>query len=246
MNTTILECIVGSTVHGTSVDDGLEDLDLMAIVVEDLPGRVGFAPKDTWVTRTKPQGVRSEAGDVDHVAYGLSKYLSLALKGNPTILLALFVPEHHVRHIMQQGRELRALAPLIVSKRAYAPFRGYMQQQFQRLMGTRGQKNCTRPELVEAYGFDTKYAGHILRLGMQGAELLCTGRITLPMPEEQRELVVKVRTGKYTLDEVAVYVEQAEQRLEAAMLKSTLREEPATADVEAWMLRTYMNYWEKR
>lgn len=35
MQKTILEAIVGSTVHGTAVDDGLEDLDLMAVVLED-------------------------------------------------------------------------------------------------------------------------------------------------------------------------------------------------------------------
>lgn len=31
MQKTILEAIVGSTIHGTAVSDGLEDLDLMAV-----------------------------------------------------------------------------------------------------------------------------------------------------------------------------------------------------------------------
>ena len=35
MKRTILEAVVGSTVHGTSVKDGLEDLDLMAVMLED-------------------------------------------------------------------------------------------------------------------------------------------------------------------------------------------------------------------
>lgn len=71
MNTTILEVVVGSTVHGTAVPDGLEDLDLMRIVVEDSKTFAGFSSRDTWVERTKPQGVRSEAGDVDLTVYGL-------------------------------------------------------------------------------------------------------------------------------------------------------------------------------
>jgi hypothetical protein len=149
----ILEIVVGSTLHGTAVQDGLEDLDLMAIVVERPRQFVGFGPVDTWVHRTKPVGVRSEAGDVDLAVYGLRKYLGLALKGNPAILLALFAPESFIRRHDVRGRQLQALAPYIVSKQAYQPFRGYMKQQHERLLGLRGQRNVTRPELVERYGY---------------------------------------------------------------------------------------------
>ena len=90
MRKTILEVVVGSTLHGTAVLDGLEDLDIMAVVLESKEEFIGLYPEDTWTHRTKPQGVRSEAGDVDHVSYGLRKYLRLAMRGNPTILLALF------------------------------------------------------------------------------------------------------------------------------------------------------------
>jgi hypothetical protein len=47
----VLECVVGSTVHGTSVDDGLEDIDLMAIFLESPHEFIGFSPTDTVVKR---------------------------------------------------------------------------------------------------------------------------------------------------------------------------------------------------
>jgi hypothetical protein len=243
MNNTILEVVVGSTVHGTSVDDGLEDLDLMAIRLESKAQFVGFCVEDTWTKRTKPDGVRSEAGDVDYVAYGLRKYLSLALRGNPTILLALFVPDDQVRHISPPGAALRALAPAIVSKQVFAPFRGYMKQQHERLMAIRGQRNVTRPELIERYGYDTKYAGHIIRLGLQGEEILASGRISLPMPAADRQLVVDVRTGKYTLNQVSDMIVDVERRLEVAKDASTLPEQPNRAKVEAWMVEAYLKHW---
>lgn len=239
----ILELVVGSTLHGTSVDDGLEDLDLMAIVVERPREFVGFSPTDTWVHRTKPQGVRSEAGDTDLTVYGLRKFLHLALKGNPTILLALFAPMEFVRRYDVRGMQLQALHPHIVSKQVYAPFRGYMRQQHERLLGLRGQRNVTRPELVDRYGYDTKYAGHIIRLGLQGEELLLTGRLSLPMPPEQRELVVSVRTGSYTLAGVSELIVDAENRIEAAMRKTALPEQPDRAMVERWMIDTYLRAW---
>jgi len=243
MKTTILEAVVGSTVHGTAVNDGLEDLDLMAVVVEDQKTFAGFNAADTWVSRTKPVGVRSEAGDVDHVAYGLRKYLSLALKGNPSILLALFVPGEHVREITLYGHALRALAPQIVSKQAYMPFRGYMRQQHERLLGLRGQRNITRPELVDKYGYDTKYAGHVVRLGLQGEELLQTGRISLPMRDADRQLVLKVRTGGFSLAEASTQIIDAERRLDAAYAASTLPDRPNSELVERWMLKTYLQHW---
>lgn len=239
----ILEAIVGSTVHGTSVSDGLEDLDLMAVVIEDQASFCGFKPKNVWTHRTKPEGVRSEAGDIDWVGYGLRKYLGLVLKGNPTALLALFVPQASIREITEEGHALRALAPVIASKAAYMPFRGYMRQQHERLLGLRGQKNVTRPELVKAYGYDTKYAGHIIRLGCQGAEFLATGRITLPMREHERALVVKVRTGGFTLAEASELINQAEVQLDDAYSASPLRDTPDVQAVEAWMMRAYLDHW---
>lgn len=236
----ILECVVGSTVHGTTVDDGLEDLDLMGVVIETPRSLIGFAQTDTWTERTKPQGVRSEAGDVDRVLYGLRKFLSLALRGNPSILLAFFVPDEHVKTRTVEGFALQALAPLIVSKQCMAPFCGYMKQQHERLLGLRGQRNVTRPELVDAFGYDTKYAGHIIRLGKQGAEILSTGRLTLPMPEAERKLCVDVRAGKYTLAQVSQLIIEAEDGIKTAYDKSDLRLWPDREAVQTWMIDTYL------
>jgi hypothetical protein len=240
----ILETVVGSTLHGTAVKDGLEDLDLMAIGIEDARrSPLGLEPRDTVTSRTKPEGVRSEAGDVDYVAYGLRKFVKLALKGNQTILLALFAPEPFLRVRTEEGRQLQALAPYIVSKAVFAPFRGYIRQQYERLIGVRGQRNVTRPELVEAYGYDTKYAAHIIRLAAQGAELLSTGRITLPMLEAERAFVVKVRTGGFSFPEVLAEIVQAEQYLVEVMERSPLPEAPNAAWVEAWMIGAYRSAW---
>ena len=241
--TTLLEVVVGSTLHGTKVDDGLEDLDLMAVVIEDLKHFAGFYTEDTWTFRTKPDGVRSEAGDIDYVAYGLKKFLNLATKGNPTILLALFAPPEFIRATTTKGQELQQLASSIVSKQSFAPFRGYMRQQHERLLNARGQMKVTRPELIEKFGYDTKYAAHIIRLGYQGYELLRTGRMTLPMPDEQRQRVVDVRNGKYELHQVSDMIDRAETSLAVAVEASPLPERPNLKAVEQWMLRTYLDYW---
>jgi hypothetical protein len=62
------------------------------------------------------------------------------------------------------------------------------------------------------HGYDTKYAMHALRLGLQGVELLSTGRITLPGPEPDRTYLRSIRRGERPLDEVVAAIADAEER----------------------------------
>src|SRR5207248_10884604 len=174
---TILRGTVGSTVHGLH-HGGQDDRDEMAVFVEPpeyLIGhrrargiRGGLYGFEHFVERTQPEGVRSGPGDLDLVAYSLRKYVRLALKGHPTVLLLLFVPDELTLVETELGRRLRSLRPAMVSKRAGRGYLGYLRGQKERLLGTRGQKRVNRPELGEAHGFDRKYAMHALRLGYQG------------------------------------------------------------------------------
>lgn len=239
----ILESVVGSTLHGTSIADGLEDLDLMAVVVEKTDQMIGFETKDTWTFRTKPEGVRSEAGDVDWVGYGLRKYLKLALAGNPSILLPLFAPDIDLKVATPTGCHLRKLSSSIISKKVYHTFKGYLRQQYGKMTGVCGSKKQTRPELIKAHGYDTKFASHAVRLGFQGHELLTTGKITLPMPVNQRKVCVDVRSGLWSFKEVCELILALEADLDDALLKSPLPEEPNTKLVESWMIKTYLRFF---
>src|SRR5207247_439981 len=99
---TILRATVGSTAHGLH-HGGQDDRDEMAVFIEPPEYLLGLrlARKqgvrnpyrfEHWVERTQPEGARSGPGDLDLVAYSLRKYVRLALKGHPTVLLLLFVP----------------------------------------------------------------------------------------------------------------------------------------------------------
>ena len=47
-------------------------------------------------------------------------------------------------------------------------------------------------------GYDVKYASHALRLAYQGLEIAREGRLTLPMPDPERERVLRVKRGEVT------------------------------------------------
>ena len=249
---TILRGLVGSTVHGLNVNDGIEDRDEMGICVEPLEEAMALgSPFEQFIYRSAAEregrdNARSTAGDLDLTIYSLRKWMRLALKGNPTILLLLFTPDDQLVHCDPVGSELRALTPAIISRRVQAPFLGYLQAQKQRLTGERGQKRIHRPELEEMYGFDTKYAMHMLRLGFQGVELLTTGHLSLPMREPARSYLLDVRRGRVTEEECLTRAGELEQELTDLRTTSPLPEEPDDLGVEEWVLDVYRRRWSVR
>jgi hypothetical protein len=255
----ILRVQVGSGVHGTSIS-GQDDRDEMGICLEPpefvtglarVPrgidgssGEIDFEQFQRHTVWDKSGGLanRSGAGDLDVVIYSARKWCRLALAGNPTVLLALFVPDEEVVYRDRYGVELVDTAHRFVSKLAASRFLGYLQSQKAAMTGQVGA-HTNRPELVAVHGYDTKFAMHALRLGIQGVELLTTGRITLPVPEPQRSYLRQVRRGEVELDEVVAGVDAAEARLVALRDGSELPDEPDQRWVDEWLHRSHLSFW---
>jgi uncharacterized protein len=249
---TILRATVGSTVHGLH-HGGQDDRDEMAVYVEPPEFLLGLSRArgirggqhgfEHYVERTQPEGVRSGPGDLDLVAYSVRKYVRLAMKGHPTILLLLFVPDELTLVETDLGRRLRELTPALVSRLAGRGYLGYLSGQKARLLETRGRKGVNRPELVEAHGYDTKYAMHAARLGYQGLELLDTGRLTLPMAEPERSRVMAIRTGERSFEEAIAEIEQVERTLAGALERTSLPAAPDRAAVNSFLIDAYRRSW---
>ena len=249
---TILRATVGSTVHGLYYG-GQDDRDEMAVFIEPPEFLLGLARAkgirgglygfEHFVERTQPEGVRSGPGDLDLVAYSLRKDVRLALEGHPTILLMLFVPDESILVHTKLGEELRALRPSILSQRAGRGYLGYLGGQTERLLGARGQKRVNRPELVDAHGYDTKYAMHAARLGYQGIELLEEGFVTLPLPEPERSRVMAIRTGERSFEEAIAEIEDVEVRLKDALERTHLPAAPDKVAVDNFLVHAYRRGW---
>lgn len=215
----ILLATVGSTAHGVSVSQAGpegDDLDLMGTFAPPREQVYGVQETKTVVWRSKPEGERSEAGDVDLTLHPLRKFLSLAWKGNPTILAVLFSPEQHAPS-NDFAEELLASRSLFCSLSAGYAFRGYAEQQHKRLLGERGQMKVNRPELVNAHGFDTKYAAHVLRLCHQGQRFLETGVMPMPVAGFEADEILAVRRGDRSFDQAVEMIGEARARLSQAI-----------------------------
>lgn len=242
---TILRAEVGSRLYGTNLSEG-GDRDELGVCIEDFSMATGFAEFEQFVYRSAEErdgkGARSESGDLDLTIYGLKKFLRLALKGNPTIVQLLFVPQAQWVKGDSNGAHLQDLAPFIISRACGGAFLGYLQQQRQRFTGERGGSHgAVHSADQERYGYDTKYAMHMLRLGFQGVELLTTGKLTFPVPE--REFLLNVRSGKSNTQTILTETGQLEKAIKSLLDDSTLPRYPDGERVEQWMLKTYWEYW---
>jgi hypothetical protein len=240
---TILRCLVGSGVHGLSIA-AQDDRDEMGICTEPPEYVIGLRQFDQYIYRSQPEGHRSGPGDLDLTVYSLRKWMRLALAGNPTILLPLFVNAGDIVQCTPLGHELRGMRSVILSRQAGRRFAGYLEAQRRSLLSREGKgRDVTRPELIAAYGFDTKFCGHMVRLGLQGVELLRTGHITLPVPEPERTWIRELRTGQHSMQEALEMAGECERRIEELLTTSPLPEKPDYEAADKWLVSAYQRAW---
>ena len=227
---TILLSVVGSTAYGLDVEGS--DKDQLGVCIEPIEQVIGLRG------HFEQYEGKGEAGDVK--VYSLRKFLSLAMKGNPNILELFFITPTYCD---ARGNRLLELKKFILSRQAVHPYLGYLHAQKLRLIGEKGQKRCHRPENESKYGFDTKYAMHMLRLGFQGVELLRSGKLSFPIPEPDRTYLRSVREGLVNLEECVRRAEELEAEIRKVVDTSLLPDQPSWAPVEDFLISTYGKLW---
>lgn len=246
---TILRGVVGSTAHGLHTADGVDDRDEMGVCIEPMSAMIGRSEFEQVIYRTAAiregkHDAKSRGGDLDLTVYSLRKWARLALQGNPTVLLLLYLRAEYCSVRVSVGAQLQELQECFWSREAGKRFLGYLTAQKQRLLGERGGKDVHRPELVEKYGYDTKYAMHMLRLGVQGVEFMRNGYLSLPMREPEREWIRSVRIGKVTQQDVLQRAGELERELKDLIDgPGPAPDEAQHAIVWAFVRKLYLEWW---
>ena len=178
---------------------------------------------------------------VEHPEIGIP----LAASGNPSILMVLWAP---VVQTTPLGDELRALAPAFIGRHVIPRYRGYMESQGMRMLGLKGNGHGRRggggrEELIDEYGYDTKYAMHAARLGYQCLELLTTGKLDLPIQGDPAVWLRAVRYGEVDFDEWWHRCLELDAALESLETDEDLPPGPDVERVEAWSADAHLRAW---
>lgn len=231
--------IGGSELHGAKIG-ATDDLDLYGVFLGSAEDVLGLNPRQHFVWSTASDDQRNGPKDVDLTLYSLSKWAGMAARGNATALHFLFADatasSAPVWSLIQASKEL------FLSKRSAKQFVGFAENQLARITGEKGKgSKGTRPEYECAFGYDTKAAMHTLRLLFECAELMRTGIITLPRPE--KELLIDVRSGSWTLEQFLREAERARRDAESAAEASPLPDAVDEAKISSVVAKAYLEFW---
>ena len=97
-----------------------------------------------------------------------------------------------------------------------------------------------RKELVEKYGYDTKYAYHIFRLLDEVEQILTEGTIDL---KRNREQLKSVRRGEWKIENIKEYFAKKESELETLYTNSKLRYSPDEESIKQLLLNCLEHHY---
>lgn len=89
----------------------------------------------------------------------------------------------------------------------------------------KNNRNETRGELEEQFGYDTKHAMHLVRLLRMGAEALRGEGVIVKRPDAEELLTI--RNGAWTYEEIVQYAEEMDHEVREVLYRNTpLRKKP--------------------
>lgn len=229
----------GSELHGAKVGK-TDDTDLYGVYIEDPDRALGLQPREHFVWSTAGDERRNGPDDVDVTLYSLRKWAGMTAKGNATALHFLFAEPKEVPP--KTWKTIQANRELFLSRNSAKQFLGFADSQFKRLTGEKGSgKKGQRPEYIGKYGYDTKAAMHGLRLLYECLELMTHKAITLPRPE--KDLLIHVRSGEWTLEKVLAHAKKLSADVEAAVSNSPLPEKVDRELISKLVAQVHLTFW---
>lgn len=219
----------GSIAHGTYLGTketyATDDKDVMAISVPPRDyyiglDRCGFGKKGTKEVFK---------GEWDIVCYEALKAIRLLMKGNPNVLMMLWLPENAYIYKSRAGELLLSNRSMFDGKHTYKSFTGYARGQLHRMThgAHQGYMGAKRKELFRKYGYDIKNASHLIRLLRMAVEYLSLGELHV-FREDASELN-DIKRGRWTLKEVEGEAKRLFDLADKALIASKL---PAGPDKE--------------
>lgn len=232
----------GSRSYGTQIVDPnapvQSDYDVMMVAIPP-PERVYGLNR--WET---PYQIQHEEWDV--TVYPIHQFFRLLLNGNPSLACNLWSDRKSITYKTDSFNKVLHNREAFSSLKLVRAFIGYARGQFHKMeldrdmpTGDLGEK---RKKLVETFGYDTKNAGHLVRLLIKCAEFVVTSKIQVFRTVDAPHLR-DIRSGKFTLAEVKTEAEGLFEKIQSLLPFSTLPESPNSELAEQLLMDCYDEHW---
>lgn len=222
------EVIMGSFAYGASSDTS--DVDIYGfgippkyLIFPHLSGIIqGFGRQIQKFEQFENHHVEDKEAKkkYDISIYNIVKYFQLCMQNNPNMIDSLFVPRRCITHSTQVGEHVRENRKLFLHKGCWFKFKGYAFSQMHKMEIKNPEADSNRYEMVRKYGYDLKFAYHVVRLLNEVEQILIEQDLDL---ERNREQLKSIRRGEWTKEQIKEYFQNKEKHLEELYLKSELQ-----------------------
>jgi predicted nucleotidyltransferase len=218
-NTIILEGITGSKAYGLDTEDS--DTDIEGVYVAPTSEVLGIKGIAETIDHTDP----------DWTYHELGKFISLAMRCNPTLLELLFLEGYTQQtkfgHMLVDNRHL------FLSTIVYKSYGGYAVNQARKLNARGGTFGNGRNNRY------SKHARHCFRLLYQGKQLLETGNLTVRVDQQTRQQLFEI--GELPVTELVDLFEREFKKFDR--IKTVLPDKPDIEGINKMLLKIRKANW---
>lgn len=234
--------VMGSVSYGVSGDTS--DVDVYGfcvppkdVVFPHLSGEIhGFGTQIQRFEQWQQNHVMPPDGretSYDFQVFGIVRYFQLCMECNPNMIDSMFTPRRCVMHSTQVGEIVRENRKMFLHKGAWHKFRGYAYSQMHKIKGKIHSTNPARADTIEKFGYDVKFAYHVVRLLDEIEQIMVEQDLDL---ERNREQLKSIRRGEWTLEQIERHFEAKERALENTYATSSLRHKPDEASIRTILM----------
>lgn len=245
---TMYETIMGSVAYGVSSDTSDMDIYGFCIPPKDmvfphLRGEIlGFGNQTQRFEQYQQHHVieKDTRKEYDLNIYSVVKYFQLCMENNPNMIDSMFTPANCVLHSTKISDHMRDNRKKFLHKGAWHKFKGYAYSQMHKMKIKEPDVTSKRYESIVKFGYDVKFAYHVVRLLNEVEQILIEGDLDLMKNNEQLK---SIRRGEWSMEQIEQYFVNKEKSLEEAYVNSKLQHKPNEAEIKAILLETLEEYY---
>jgi predicted nucleotidyltransferase len=240
--------ITGSVAYGVSSDTS--DMDCYGfcvppkdIVFPHLAGVIsGFGQQIQKFDQFQQHHIieKDTRKEYDITVYSIIRFFQLCLENNPNMIDCLFTRDNCVITSTKISNHVRDNRRLFLHKGAWHKFKGYAYSQMHKMRIKSPEAGSTRLASVEKYGYDVKFAYHVVRLLNEVEQIMVEQDLDLMRNNEQLKAI---RNGDWTMEQIEQYFHDKEKSLEEVYAKSTLRHGPDEPAIKKILLECLEEYY---
>ncbi|HBI00636.1 MAG TPA: nucleotidyltransferase [Flavobacterium sp.] len=245
---TMYETIMGSVAYGVSSDTSDNDVYGFCMPPKDyiFPHLSGNIPGFSTQVQSFDQYQQHHIEEKDHRKtwdlniYSIIKYFRLCMDNNPNMIDSLFTAENMLLKQTKISQMVRDQRREFLHKGSWHKFKGYAFGQMHKMRIKEPDPSSKRYESIMKYGYDVKFAYHVVRLMDEAEQILIEHDIDL---QRNREKLKSIRRGEWTMQQIEEHFAEREKTLTTVYAESKLRHSPDEPAITRLLLSCLEEYY---